>query len=113
MYESDPSVFSSKNGANLPYSDVTLISSDEITFAVHKTRLAESSEVFGRMLDVGSGSVLRVEEPASVLARLLPFTYPAMDFYFTLEFPQDLSFIRAARKYKISRGLEAITKSLK
>ncbi|KAL8276903.1 hypothetical protein RQP46_010731 [Phenoliferia psychrophenolica] len=100
--EPDPSIFS-ENGVTLPGSDLTIISSDGVKFLVHKRRLACTSEIFDNMLEDGSpGGEVTLVESAAVLARLLPFAYPAIVLPFTVKFPEDLEFIEAIYKYEVS-----------
>ncbi|KAK4701955.1 oxysterol-binding protein-related protein 3/6/7, partial [Phenoliferia sp. Uapishka_3] len=90
-------------GVELPNSDLTIISSDGIKFHVHKSRLANASEVFDAMLEAGSAESKDVTlvEPAAILARILPFAYPKIVPATKLELPDDLALVNAIKKYEV------------
>ncbi|KAL8279009.1 hypothetical protein RQP46_008678 [Phenoliferia psychrophenolica] len=107
----------SEQGADLPGSDLTIISSDDIHFKVHKMNLACASTVFGDMFEVGSsgkgsGSEVTLVEPAVVLARVLPFAYPILVPDLGVATEQDASIATSILKYQLIRGIEAVSHSL-
>ncbi|KAL8279010.1 hypothetical protein RQP46_008679 [Phenoliferia psychrophenolica] len=103
----------SDKGVALPGSDLTVVSG--VCFKVHKKNLECASSIFADMLEVGtSGSEVALVEPATVLARVLPFAYPypieAPDLVICPEIAIHVS--RAMLKYQLIRGTEAVTYSL-
>lgn len=81
------SALSKNEQFNFPDSDVTLHSSDDVLFAVHKANLSAFSVVFRDMFQIGKASTdyqqredpIPVSETADTLALLLSMCYPAAD----------------------------------
>ncbi|KAK4701954.1 hypothetical protein P7C70_g4270, partial [Phenoliferia sp. Uapishka_3] len=101
-------------GVNLPGSDLTIISCDGIEFHVHKARLANASEVFNDMLEIGSteSNEVTLVEPTTLLARLLPVAYPHVIPPYKVKLLRDMSLLKAFKKYQLARGIESIALSL-
>ncbi|EJD42502.1 hypothetical protein AURDEDRAFT_114974 [Auricularia subglabra TFB-10046 SS5] len=97
---------------SFPDSDVTLRSSDNILFCVHKANLSAFSVVFRDMFDIGKASndgqpqndPITVTETADTLALLLAMCYPATDppvDFTSLPSAVILNCYEATVKYKI------------
>ncbi|KAK4699942.1 hypothetical protein P7C70_g6312, partial [Phenoliferia sp. Uapishka_3] len=102
-------------GSGLRFHKECFVCKSGIEFQVHKSRLAFASEVFSDMLEVGSTKSMEVTlvEPATVLARLLPFAYPEVIPPLRLVLPEDMDLLKALKKYELSRGIESMAHSLK
>ncbi|KAI5480546.1 hypothetical protein MNV49_000242 [Pseudohyphozyma bogoriensis] len=104
---------------NASDADLTLLSSDNVKFAVHRYNLAAASQVFSDMIQLGQPhgpthkqEDVKLEETAEVLEIVLPYTYPAWVKPFELDFPKSFDVIKAFDKYGIWRGIDAITRAL-
>lgn len=76
-----------------------------IRFKVHSKNLACSSSIFADMLEVGTeslGAEVTLVEPASVVARMLPFTYPIRIIGVGVSSPGDVALAKALTKYEVS-----------
>ncbi|KAK4702620.1 hypothetical protein P7C70_g3603, partial [Phenoliferia sp. Uapishka_3] len=101
-------------GITLPYSDLTIVSSDDKLFHVHKFNLASASITFSDMLEVGeSGSEVALVEPAAILARLLPFAYPHISENIKIDIESDFVLLEALFKYEVTGGIEAVMRELR
>ncbi|KAK4704015.1 hypothetical protein P7C70_g2204, partial [Phenoliferia sp. Uapishka_3] len=103
--DSQALIFTS-DGVDLPGSDISVISSDGKIFRVHKNNLACASITFADMLDVGgsmpgSGPEVKLVEPATVLARMLPFAYPRIISPYSIDFIADFHIAQALFKYQV------------
>ncbi|KAL8278982.1 hypothetical protein RQP46_008651 [Phenoliferia psychrophenolica] len=92
----------SEQGADLPGSDFTVISSDGVHFNVHKKNMECASIVFGDMLGSSDkGCEVTLVEKANVLARVLPFAYPAQVCNIGISSKGDIYVVKAIIKYQV------------